>query len=124
MGVDVPFVLTNGDRQTRVAGQLGQPVTLYLTVIVSPNTTTSSMAQDSTNTTRSTVMTGSEAPPPPTYHLPSIPMLPATGGGGEMSASENALREALSTTTNITRTTVSAGSETLSPPTDRLPSEM
>jgi len=32
-GVDVPFVLTNDDGQ---AGQSIQPVTLYLTVVVSP----------------------------------------------------------------------------------------
>ncbi|KAH9009707.1 hypothetical protein EDB84DRAFT_1571063 [Lactarius hengduanensis] len=34
--IDTPFVLSNGDRQ---AGQSIPPVTLYLTVVVSPNTT-------------------------------------------------------------------------------------
>ena len=35
-GVDVPFVLTNRDKE---AGQSTQPVTLYLTVIVLPMAT-------------------------------------------------------------------------------------
>ena len=48
----------------------------------------------------------------------------ATDGGVGISPSENALRGALTTTTNATRSTVAADSETLSPPTDRLPSEM
>ena len=41
-----------------------------------------------------------------------------------MSPSENALRDALTKTTNTTQSTVAAGSETFSPPTNRLPSEM
>ncbi|KAH9074718.1 hypothetical protein EDB83DRAFT_2515581 [Lactarius deliciosus] len=78
---EFPFVLTNSDR---MADQSIEPVMLYLTVIVSPNSTSSpafaanlrptevgdlpsgeatrlpSEAQVSTNTTRSTVTTGSE----------------------------------------------------------------
>ena len=36
--VDVPFVLANGDIK---AGQLNEPITLYLTFVVSPNTASS-----------------------------------------------------------------------------------
>ena len=137
-----PFLLTDGDKA-------GKPVMLYLTVIVSPNPTsypilpinasnpqstevneaslretTSSLDQDSTNATRSTVATGSEALPLLTYHLPSTPMPAATDGAAGISPSENALRDALTTTPNTTRFTVTASSDTLSPPTDHLPSEM
>ncbi|KAF8262872.1 hypothetical protein EI94DRAFT_1704436 [Lactarius quietus] len=104
---DVPFVLVNGNRR---AGQSNQPVTLYLTVSVSPNTTsnlilpidatniqsteinettpteaTSSIAHDSTKNARSTA-TGSEAHSPPTDHLPNI-LMPAG-----MSSAEDALQ--------------------------------
>jgi hypothetical protein len=148
-GVDVPFVLANGNRQ---AGQSSQPVTLYLTVIVSPNTTsypilpinafnaqstevnesplseaTSPMAQDSTNTTRSSVATGSGSLSLPTNRIPSTPMPLVTDRRVEMSPAEDALRdtdEVVTTTTNTTRPVVATGSETLSPSTDRLPSEM
>ncbi|KAH9025322.1 hypothetical protein EDB85DRAFT_1893948 [Lactarius pseudohatsudake] len=82
--IDTPFVLTNGD------GQGGESVTLYLTVIVSPNTNSDpilptnspiirsttindspsreaeepSVAQESTNPTRSTITTGPTLAPP------------------------------------------------------------
>ena len=97
--LDVPFTLTNGDRQVRYSDQ---PVTLYLTVVLSPNTTpctvlpvnttnlqstevnvstpreaTSSMAQDSANATRSTVAADSEALSPPTDRLPGTAIPPA-----------------------------------------------
>ncbi|KAH9025280.1 hypothetical protein EDB85DRAFT_233138 [Lactarius pseudohatsudake] len=88
--IDTPFVLTDGD------GQGGESVTLYLTVIVSPNTNSDpilptnapiirsttindspsreaeepSVAQESTNPTRSTITTG-PALAPPTNRLPS-----------------------------------------------------
>ncbi|KAH9046595.1 hypothetical protein EDB84DRAFT_1673989, partial [Lactarius hengduanensis] len=88
---EFPFVLTNSDRK---ADQSIEPVMLYLTVIVSPNSTSSpafaanlrptevgdlpsgeatrpSRAQVSTNPTRSTITTGSETLSPPTVHLPS-----------------------------------------------------
>ncbi|KAH9009228.1 hypothetical protein EDB84DRAFT_1681710 [Lactarius hengduanensis] len=88
--IDTPFVLTNGD------GQGGESVTLYLTVIVSPSTTSDpilptnapiirsttindspsreadepSVAKEPTNPTRSTITTG-PALAPPTNRLPS-----------------------------------------------------
>ncbi len=89
-----------------------------------------SMAPDSTNRTRSTVAIGSETLSPPADRLPSemsSPMPPAADRRAGMSLAESALRdvdEAVTTTTNIPRSTVVTGSETLSPPTDRLPSEM
>ncbi|KAF8265039.1 hypothetical protein EI94DRAFT_390969 [Lactarius quietus] len=104
---DVPFILVPGNRR---AGQYNQPVTLYLTVSVSPNSTsnlilpidvthiqsteknqtppteaTSSIAQDSTNATRSTA-TGSERLSPSTDRLPDI-LMPAG-----MSSAEDALQ--------------------------------
>ena len=46
-GVDVPFVLANGDIK---AGQLNDPITLYLTFVVSPNTASSQVLPiDATN---------------------------------------------------------------------------
>ncbi len=54
-------------------------------------------------------------------------MLPAAERWTGMSPAEDALHdtdEAVTTTTNTTRSTVATGSETLSPPKDRLPSEM
>ncbi|KAH9016720.1 hypothetical protein EDB84DRAFT_712601 [Lactarius hengduanensis] len=98
--IDTPFVLTNGD------GQGGESVTLYLTVIVSPSTTSDpilptnapiirsttindspsreaeepSVAKEPTNPTRSTITTG-PALAPPTNRLPSsesTPIPPAT----------------------------------------------
>ncbi|KAH8997055.1 hypothetical protein EDB83DRAFT_927917 [Lactarius deliciosus] len=92
--IDTPFVLTNGD------GQAGESVTLYLTVIVSPNTTSGtilplilpinapiiqsntiddspsgeaevSVAQESMDPTRSAITTGSDTLSPPTDHHPS-----------------------------------------------------
>ena len=147
--VDVPFVLAHGDRQVR---QSSVPVTLYLTIIVSPNTTsypilpitacnpqstavnesplgeaTSSMAQDSITITRSTATTGSATPSPPTDRFPGNPMLGATDRRAGMSPSEIALPdtdEAATTTMNTTRSTVATGSETVSPLRDRLPSEI
>ena len=45
--VDVPFVLANGDIK---AGQLNEPITLYLTLVVSPNTASSQdLPIDATN---------------------------------------------------------------------------
>ena len=88
------------------------------------------MAPDSTNVTRPTVATGSETLSPPTDRLPnemSSPMPPAADRRAGISPAENALRdvdEAGTTTTNATRSTVATGSETLSPPRGRLPSEM
>ncbi|KAH9023565.1 hypothetical protein EDB83DRAFT_1988878 [Lactarius deliciosus] len=78
--IDTPFVLTNGD------GQAGESVTLYLTVIVSPDLpinapiirltkiNDSSVAQESTNPTRSIITTGPETISPPTDPLPSSEM--------------------------------------------------
>ena len=46
-GVDVPFVLANGDIK---AGRLDDPITLYLTFVVSPNTASSQVLPiDATN---------------------------------------------------------------------------
>ncbi|KAF8258413.1 hypothetical protein EI94DRAFT_1138288, partial [Lactarius quietus] len=94
---NAPFVLVNGNRR---AVQSNPPVTLYLTVSVSPNSTsnpilpidainiqsteinetppteaTSSIAQDSTNTTRSTTP-GPETYSPPTDRPPNV-LMPA-----------------------------------------------
>jgi hypothetical protein len=128
-GVDIHFELTNGDGQV---GQSLQPVTLYLTVIVSPNTTSypilpinatnlqsteinesalseapSTMDQDSTNIARSTVATGSETLPPPMDQLPSeMSTPPAVDRQAGMSPAENALRDAneAMTTINLSKT--------------------
>ncbi|KAH8989090.1 hypothetical protein EDB92DRAFT_901270 [Lactarius akahatsu] len=111
---DIPCVLTNGD------GQAGESVTLYLTVIVSPNTTSDpilpintpliqsttvndspsgeaekpSMVQESTNPTRSTITTGPEILSLPTDRLPSsemsAPIPPAADRRG-VSPAESAL---------------------------------
>ncbi|KAH9025294.1 hypothetical protein EDB85DRAFT_234419 [Lactarius pseudohatsudake] len=107
---DTPFVLTNGD------GQGGESVTLYLTVSVSPSTTSDpilptnapiirsttiddspsgeaeepSVAQESTNPTPSTITTGPETLSPPTDRLPSsemsTPILPAADRRGMLPA--------------------------------------
>src|SRR6266702_7566848 len=129
--VGLSFVLANGDRQ---AGQWIQPVTLYLTVVVSPDTSSypvlpinatnlqltevnesspreamkPSIAQDSTNTTRSTVATGSETLSPPT-DLPSemsASLPPAADQRAGMSPAENALHGAgeAMTTINLSKT--------------------
>jgi hypothetical protein len=85
------------------------------------------IAQESTKTTRSTLAIGSETLSPATDRLPSTPIPPATDRRVGMSPFESALRdtdEAVTTTTNATRSTVATGSETVSPPTDRIPSEM
>ncbi|KAH9040383.1 hypothetical protein EDB85DRAFT_134287 [Lactarius pseudohatsudake] len=112
---EFPFVLTSD----RKADQSIEPVMLYLTVIVSPNSTSSPAfaanlrptevgdlpsgeamrpfkAQVSTNTTRSTVTTGSETLSPPTVHLPSDTNIlpPAADRRAGMSPAENALRDA------------------------------
>src|SRR6266702_799378 len=97
-----------------------ESVTLYLTVVVSPNTTSypvlpinatnlqstevnesppseamkPSMAQDSTNTARSIVATGSEILSPPTDRLPSPCLPPAADRQAGMSPTENALHGA------------------------------
>ena len=119
-GVDFPFVLANGDRH---AGQSSQPVTLYLTVIVSPNITssasyfqstevneqplreaTSPIAQDVTNISRLTVATGSLSPS--TGRLGRTPMSPATDRQAGRSPVENALHDAkeVMTTNNLSKT--------------------
>ncbi len=111
-----------------------QLVTLYLTVVVSPNTTfypvlpinvtnlqstevnksppreaiKPSMAQDSTNTTRSTVATGSETLSPPMDRLPSetsTPMLPAADRRAGMSPAEDALHDTDEAVTTSTNIT-------------------
>ncbi len=111
-----------------------EPVTLYLTVIVSPNTTSYPVLpiatdlrltkvnesppreatkpptdQDSTNASRSTVATGSETLSPPTDRLPSemgnlVP--PAADGRAGTSPAENALHDAdeAMTTINLSNT--------------------
>ncbi|KAF8262865.1 hypothetical protein EI94DRAFT_1704432 [Lactarius quietus] len=118
---DVPFILVNGNRR---AGQSNQPVTLYLTVSVSPTTTSdlilpieatniqstevqespakeakSSITRDYTTTTRSTV-TDPETLTPPTDRLPNT-LIPAG-----MSSAEDALQiaDAAMTSLNISDT--------------------
>ncbi|KAH9026560.1 hypothetical protein EDB84DRAFT_338491 [Lactarius hengduanensis] len=91
--IDTPFVLTNGD------GQAGEPVTLYLTVIVSPNTTSDPIMPIDAPIIQSTTIND-----------------PPSGEAEEPSVAHES--------TNPTRSTITTGSETLSPPTDRLPSEM
>ncbi|KAF8257985.1 hypothetical protein EI94DRAFT_1210579 [Lactarius quietus] len=106
---DVPFILVNGNRR---AGQSNQPVTLYLTTSVSPNSNsnpimpidatniqstemnetppteaTFSTAEDSASTTRSTA-TDPGTHSPPTDRLPNI-LIPAG-----MSSAEDALQVA------------------------------
>ncbi len=89
-----------------------QPVTLYLTVSVSPNTTSHpgkrdlvgageaikpSMTQDSMISTRPTVAASSETPSSAKDHLPgeiTTSMPPAADGSAGMSPAENALRSA------------------------------
>ena len=105
---------------------------LYLTVIVSPITTTSYptlpikasnppstevnelplrehasyVAKDSTDTTRSAVATGSVTLSPPTDRPPSTPIPPATDRLAGMSPAENALNDAkeVVTTINLSKT--------------------
>ncbi|KAH9024735.1 hypothetical protein EDB85DRAFT_2277501 [Lactarius pseudohatsudake] len=89
--IDTPFVLTNGD------GQGGESVTLYLTVIVSPSTTSDPILPTNAPIIRSTTIDDS---PSREAEEPSV-------------AQES---------TNPTRSTITTGPETLSPPTDRLPS--
>ena len=127
--VDVPFTLANGDRQVRHSNQ---PVTLYLTVVLSespsptsypvlpvnttalqsvevnastPSEPASAMAQDSTNITRSTVPT--EILPPPTDHLPGTPMPPVAYQQARMPPVEDALhnaKEAMTTISHLSNT--------------------
>jgi hypothetical protein len=118
--VGAPFVLTNPDGD---AGQSTQPVTLFLTVTVSPispiNTTdlqstevnksspredTSSITQGSMITTRSTVAVGSETVTLPADHLPSemsTPPPPDANRSAGMSLAENALQDAGEAVTTI-----------------------
>ncbi len=95
------------------------PVTLYLTIGVSPITTPHlgkralvgagkamgpSIAQGSTRPTRPTVTTGSETLPPPTDHLPgeiTTSMPPAADGSAGMPHAKNALRNADEAMTTI-----------------------
>ena len=111
--VDVPVVLISDDRQRK---QSNQPVTLYLTVIVSPITTsypvlpsdatnvqstevvvsppgeaTTSIAQDSLNTILSISATGSETLSPLTDRLHSTPMPPVADQRAGMLPVERAL---------------------------------
>jgi hypothetical protein len=125
-GIAVPFVLTSEDRSAR---ESVQPVTLFLTVIVTPNTTSypilaidatnlqstevnesspgeyvSSIAPGSVNTTRSAIAIGSDALPPPADCLPSEMSTPppaATNRLAGMPLAENALREAKDAMTTI-----------------------
>jgi hypothetical protein len=115
LGEDVPFVLTNGDKKT---GQVTEPITLYLTFVVSTNTTsspvlpidttnlqstevnvstrrnaTSTMAQDFINNTRSTAA-GPETSSPATDRLPGVPTPPEADPRVEISSAENALQVA------------------------------
>ncbi|KAH9026693.1 hypothetical protein EDB83DRAFT_1924136 [Lactarius deliciosus] len=112
--IGTPFVLTNGD------GQAGESVTLYLTVVVSPNTTSDpilptnapiirsttindlpsreaeepSVVQESTNPARSTITTGPETVSPPTDRLPSSEMstpIPPVADRRGLSPAESAL---------------------------------
>ncbi|KAH9000384.1 hypothetical protein EDB92DRAFT_497310 [Lactarius akahatsu] len=127
---DFPFTLTNSDRK---AGQPIEPVMLYLTVIVSPNTsshlvlpistprstevvdfptgeaTRPSMTQVSTNTIRSAVATGSVTCSPPTSRLPNdinTPMPPVADRRAGASPAKNALLDAdeAMTTINVSST--------------------
>ncbi|SRR6266702_1166073 len=108
-GVDVPFVLANAGRQ---AGQSIQPVTLYLTVSVSPNMPSHPVkhdlvgagevmrpftAQDSVKSTRSTIPAGFETLSSPKDHLPgdiTTSMPPVADVSAGMSPAESALRSA------------------------------
>ncbi|KAH9033680.1 hypothetical protein EDB83DRAFT_2525370 [Lactarius deliciosus] len=109
--IDTPFVLTNSD------GQGGESVTLYLTVIVSPNTTSGtilpinapiiqsktinnspsgeaepSVAQESMNPTRSAIATGSETLSPPTDHASEMnTLIPPAADRRGLSPVESAL---------------------------------
>ncbi|KAH9010513.1 hypothetical protein EDB84DRAFT_1583688 [Lactarius hengduanensis] len=89
---DTPFVLT-GD------GQAGESVTLYLTVNVSPNTTSDPISPINAPIIQSATINDSPS-----------------GEAEEPSVAQES--------TDPTRPTVTAGPETLSPPPDRLPSEM
>src|SRR6266571_6920022 len=118
--VDLPFVLSNGDGQ---AGQLDQPVILYLTIIVSANATShpilpidatnavatevdvSSMGQALKPTTPQSpveitpfvVATAPEPLSPRTDHVPietSTPIPPVPDVREAMSPAENALHDA------------------------------
>ncbi|KAH9055551.1 hypothetical protein EDB87DRAFT_1834137 [Lactarius vividus] len=92
---DTPFVLTNGDRQ---AGESIQLVTLYLTIDVSPNTTFDPI-------------------------LPiDAPILQSAKTNDSLSGDAEK-PSVTQDSTNPTRSTTATGSATLSPPTDRLPSE-
>ncbi|KAH9020855.1 hypothetical protein EDB85DRAFT_507418 [Lactarius pseudohatsudake] len=90
--IDASFVLTNGD------GQAGESVTLYLTVIVSPNTTSGTILPINAPIIQSSTINDSHS--------------------GEAGASVT--QESMTPT----RSAITTGSETLLPPTDRLPSEM
>ena len=87
-------------------------------------TTKPSTVRDSTNPIQSTVVTDSETLTPPTGRLPSGPKLLAADQRAGMSPAENALHDTDQAVTTTTDTTVATGSETLSPPSDRLSSDM
>ena len=91
--IDAPFNLANGNRQV---GRSNQLVTLYLTVVILSNTTSCPVLPVNTTNLQSTevnVSTATEA---------------TSSMAGE--------------STNVTGSTIAADSETLSPPTDHLPS--
>ncbi|KAH9033691.1 hypothetical protein EDB83DRAFT_1828164 [Lactarius deliciosus] len=90
--IDTPFVLTNGD------GQAGESVTLYLTVIVSPNTISGTILPINAPIVQSNTINDSPS-----------------GGEAEAAVAQESMTP--------TRSAIATGSEALSPPTD-LPSEM
>ncbi|KAH9055445.1 hypothetical protein EDB87DRAFT_1824606 [Lactarius vividus] len=91
---DTPFILTNGDRQ---AGQSIQPVTLYLTVIVSPNTISYPISPVNATNLQSPEIDDSPSGEAE-KHLPSAPqdsIQSAIATGSEtLSPTENALHGA------------------------------
>ena len=112
--IDVPFALANGDIK---AGQLIEPITLYLTFVVSSTASppvlpidatnlqsteanalalrraTTSMAQDPADVVRSTVVTERGTFTPPTHNLnrPSTPMSSVADPRADLPSTENAL---------------------------------
>ena len=111
--VDVPFALANGDIK---AGQLIEPITLYLTFVVSntaspvlpidatnlqsteanaltPRESTNSMAQDPADVVRSTITTERGTFTPPTHNLnhPGTPMSSVADPRAYLPSTENAL---------------------------------
>ena len=124
MGVDVPFVLANGDIK---AGQLIEPITLYLTFVVSntasppalpidatnlqsteanaltPREATNYVAHDPADIVRSTVVTERGTFTPPTDNLdhPSTHMSSVADPRVDIPSAENALEIANKAVTAI-----------------------